>query len=177
MLRGQRAKPERVEADEACRVLLVIGAAVILEGDERVAVERLRALAAGDDDVALVELQAHRALDVLLAPVDGRLQHLTLRAEPEAVVDELGVFRDEAVLQVCRLAVERDRLDGAVRGEQDGAAVTEGVAQRLLVEVHAPLEGGLHRAEEAGHAALRVVRLEKAAAQHRREGERDEARH
>ena len=42
--RRQRAQPQRVEADEAGGVLLVVGAAVVLEGDQRVRVERLRRL-------------------------------------------------------------------------------------------------------------------------------------
>ena len=54
--------------------------------------------------------------------VDHRLQHLALGREPEAVIDELGIFRDEAVLQMRGLAVERQRLDGAVGDGEDGAA-------------------------------------------------------
>ena len=59
---------------------------------------------------------------MLLALVDQRLQHLALGREPEAVVDQLGVARHQLVLEVRGAAVERDRFDGAVRGEQDGAA-------------------------------------------------------
>ena len=58
----------------------------------------------------------------VLALVDQRLQHLALGREPEAVVDQLGVARHELVLEVGSTAVERDALDRAVRGEQDGAA-------------------------------------------------------
>ena len=47
---------------------------------------------------------------------------LPLGREPVAVVDHLGVARDERVAQVQHLAVERQRLDGAVRGVQDRAA-------------------------------------------------------
>src|SRR5947207_2459678 len=43
--RGEGAQAEGVEADEAGGVLLVIGAAVVLEGHQGVGVERLRALA------------------------------------------------------------------------------------------------------------------------------------
>ena len=42
--------------------------------------------------------------------------------EPEAVIDELGIFRDEAVLEMRGLAVERQRLHGAVGDGEDGAA-------------------------------------------------------
>ena len=118
----QRPQPQRVEPDEPLGVLLVVGALVVLEGDEAGRIERLGALAPGDDDVALVELEAHVALDMLLALVDQRLQHLALGREPEAVVDQLGVARHQLVLEMAGAAVERDRFDGPVRGEQDRAA-------------------------------------------------------
>ena len=44
--RRQRPQPQRIQADEARRILLVIGAAVILEGHQRILVKRLRRLAA-----------------------------------------------------------------------------------------------------------------------------------
>ena len=119
---AERAQPQRVEPDEALGVLLVVGALVVLEGDERRRIERVRALAAGHHHVALVELEPHLALDVLLALVDQRLQHLALGREPEAVVDQLGVARHQLVLEMRRAAVERDRLDAAMRRQQDGAA-------------------------------------------------------
>ena len=59
---------------------------------------------------------------MFLALVDCRLKHLALGREPEAVVDEARVFRHQFVLEVHRAAVERDALDAAVRGEQDGPA-------------------------------------------------------
>ena len=60
LARRERAQPQRVEADEALGVLLVVGAAIVLEGHQRVRIERFRRFAAGDDDVALVELQPDR---------------------------------------------------------------------------------------------------------------------
>src|SRR3546814_13479677 len=55
---AQQAQAERVELDEARRVALVIGARIVLEGHDLLAVERIRRLAADDMDAALVELQA-----------------------------------------------------------------------------------------------------------------------
>ena len=57
---GEGPEPEGVEPDEAGGVLLVICAAVVLEGDEGVGIEGFGALAPGDDGIALVELQANR---------------------------------------------------------------------------------------------------------------------
>ena len=54
--------------------------------------------------------------------VDGGLEHLALGREPEAVVDQVGVFDRQLVLQMHGPAVEGDRLDAAVGGQQDGAA-------------------------------------------------------
>src|SRR5690606_18361924 len=39
--RRQRAQPKRIQPDEPFRILLVVGATVVLEGDEIVAIERL----------------------------------------------------------------------------------------------------------------------------------------
>src|SRR6478752_4742444 len=119
---AERAQPQRVEPDEALGVLLVVGALVVLEGDERRGIQRLPAFPAGHHHIALVEFEPHLALDVFLALVDQRLQHLALRREPEAVVDQLGVARHQVVLEMRRAAIERDRLDGAMRREQDRAA-------------------------------------------------------
>ena len=44
----QRAQAEGVQLDEALRVLLIVGAAIILEGDEVLRVERIGRGAAGD---------------------------------------------------------------------------------------------------------------------------------
>src|SRR5665648_1269378 len=85
-------------------------------------VERFRAGAADDDDIALIELEPDLAFDVFLALVHQRLQHLALRREPEAVIDELRIARHQRVFEVHRLAVEREGLHGAVRGIKNGAA-------------------------------------------------------
>src|SRR5262245_64344775 len=97
---AEQAQAERVELDEALGVLLVVSAGIVLERDHLVRVERFRARPADDDDIALVELERDLALDILLALVDKRLQHLPLRREPEAVIDELGVAGHQAVFQM-----------------------------------------------------------------------------
>src|SRR5262245_53198916 len=118
----QQAQAQGVELDEARRVALVVGSLVLLERDVREAVEALRRFSADHGGVALVELHPDRALDMLLALVDQRLQHLALRREPEAVVDQLGIARHDLVLEMHRAAVEGDALDPAMGVVQDGAA-------------------------------------------------------
>src|SRR5208282_800870 len=86
------------------------------------AVEALRRPPADDSGRTLVELEPHHPLDILLALVDQRLQHLALGREPEAVVDQLGVARHQLVLQMRGTAVEGQALDPAMRRLQDGAA-------------------------------------------------------
>src|SRR5262245_24295124 len=88
----QRAQPERVEADEAGGIAMIVRNLAFLERDEVLVVERIGALATDHRDRALVELERDRAGDELLAPIDRGLQHLALGREPEAVVDQLGVF-------------------------------------------------------------------------------------
>src|SRR3990170_5862138 len=54
---AQQPQAQRVELDEAFGVLLVVGAFIVLEGDDLVGVERFRALPADDHDIALIELE------------------------------------------------------------------------------------------------------------------------
>src|SRR5258708_11279303 len=54
---AERAQPQGVEFDEARGVTVVVGDRAFLEGDEILIVQRILALAAYHDDVALVEFQ------------------------------------------------------------------------------------------------------------------------
>src|SRR5690606_8105191 len=82
--RGKRPQAQRIELDEACGVLLVVSALIVLEGDELVGIERLRRLAADHHHIALVELERDFAFDMALAVIDCGLQHFAFRREPEA---------------------------------------------------------------------------------------------
>lgn len=53
---------------------------------------------------------------------DEGLDGEALGGEPEAVVDELGVFGDEGVAGLLELAVDDEGFEVAVGGEEDGAA-------------------------------------------------------
>ena len=106
--------------------------------------ESVLRVAADDDHVALVQLDAHPAVDVGLRMVDQRLQRLALRAPPVAVVDQAGVARHQVVLEVRHFAIQRDRLDGAVRLQHDGAAGSFVAAARLHADVAV-----LHQVEAA----------------------------
>src|SRR5207244_6791464 len=134
---------ERVEVDEALRVALLVHG-IRLERRAVLAVERLRGPAPGYRDVALVELEAHGAGDVTLALVHERLQRSSLRREPEAVVDHLGIPRDEGVTEVEHLTVEGERLQRAPRDVEDRAAGRLVHTARLhpdepvLDEIHPP---------------------------------------
>src|SRR5580700_3802016 len=141
--RLREPQPERIELDEALGVALVVDL-VLLEGDVCEAIEALRRFAPDHAGEALVELEAHGALDAVLALVDHRLQHQPLRREPEPVVDELGIARHELVLEVRRAAIEGDALDAAMR------CVHERAAGRLVdaARLHAD-ETVLHEIEAA----------------------------
>src|SRR5690606_36856637 len=97
---AQHAQAQGVQLDEALSVVVVIGLDAFLEGHQVLIVQALVALAADDGDIALVELDPHHARDLGLGVVDGGLQHLALGREPEAVVDQVGVFDRQFVLQV-----------------------------------------------------------------------------
>ena len=87
-------------------------------GGEGVVVERVRAPPTGDLARAGREPQAHLAGDVALGLVDEGVERLLERAEPEAVVDELGVAGLEAGLLPLHVALEADPLEVAVGQDQ-----------------------------------------------------------
>src|SRR5262249_42401 len=72
--------------------------------------------------IALVELERHPAGDKFLALVDRRLQHFPLGRKPEAVINKFRIFRHQFVFEMCGAAIERDRFDPPVGGEQYRAA-------------------------------------------------------
>src|SRR3546814_4671933 len=76
---GLDPQPQRVEADEAGGVALVVAARPFLEGDEILVIERQRTLPADHRGVALVKLHSDGAAHMLLALVDQRLPHLADR--------------------------------------------------------------------------------------------------
>ncbi len=123
---------------------MVVGHRALLEGHQVLVVQRIGAGAADHGDVALVELHLDLAGDHGLGIVDGRLQHLALGREPEAVVDQRGVLRHQLVLQVHGPAVERDGFHAPVGGEQDRAAGGLVDAARLHAD-----EAVLHQVQAA----------------------------
>src|SRR3990167_1967769 len=116
------AHAQGVELDKSTGVGLVVRAAIFFEGGDIGVEQRVIGLAPRDDHVALVQFHAHHAVHVGLGGVDHLLQHQTLRAPPETVVDQAGVFGHQLVFQVSDFAVQGDRLDGAMALEHDGAA-------------------------------------------------------
>src|SRR5262249_55243822 len=72
--------------------------------------------------IALVELEPDCPGDIALRLVNGGLQHGSLGGEPEAVIDQLGVFGDETIANVHHLAIQGNRLQGPMRDVQHSAA-------------------------------------------------------
>src|SRR5438876_353659 len=76
---GFDAHAQGIEFDETLGVLLIVRALVVFEGcDRRVEQRTGLRIAAGYDHVALVELEAHRAVHGRLRRVDHRLQQTSL---------------------------------------------------------------------------------------------------
>jgi hypothetical protein len=76
-----------------------------------------------DDDVSLDEREPDYSIDGLLARLQAAHDELPLRAEPEAVVQDLAQLgRHEAVPERTDVAVEREALEVHVSLAQDGRA-------------------------------------------------------
>ena len=99
---------------------VVVECILAVVGGERPVVERGLSLAARDGGGTALEPDAHLAADEALGA--GRVggEVLVVGAEPEAVVDELGVFGSDLPLQLQLLLREGHRLEGTVGGEEDG---------------------------------------------------------
>ena len=77
---------------------MIVRRSVAFHGGDFWIVEALRASAADSDDVAFVKFQPDDASHVALRFGDERLERFALGREPEAVVNELAVFRARASL-------------------------------------------------------------------------------
>src|SRR5208283_425065 len=119
---GERAQPQGVELDEARCVAMVISARAFLEGHEILVIEGVSARTANDESRALEKFQTHPAGDELLATVNEGLQHFALRRKPKSIVDDLGIFWHQLVLEMRGTAIERDLLNPAMRVIKDRAA-------------------------------------------------------
>ena len=65
-------------------------------------------LAFVDQDIALIELQRYFPGDVLGGLLDECQQGVHFRAEPEAVINQLGDFGRQPVSQVNKISIEGD---------------------------------------------------------------------
>ena len=91
-------------------------------GGQAVVVEAVRAdRRPSTSQRARRQVQPHLAGDVALALGDEGVERLLERAEPQPVVDELGVARLEPGLLALQVALEADPLEVAV-GEDQGQA-------------------------------------------------------
>src|SRR6202008_3436516 len=98
--RRERPQSQGVELDEAARVAVIIGDRAFLQSDELLVVKREWAFASDGPGGAFIKLERPAAGDGPLTLVDQRLEHLALRREPEAVVDELGISRHDLILEM-----------------------------------------------------------------------------
>ena len=85
-------------------------------------IQRIGRLAPHHACHALVEFQPDSAVDLLLAEVARGLQHLTLRAEPQPVINQFRIARHQFVLQMRGSTIERDLLYPAMGPGVDLAA-------------------------------------------------------
>src|SRR5690606_18846019 len=119
--RGPGLDVQAPQADEADAVLVAEPVAAVV-GRERVVVEAVVAPATRHLARARRQVQAHVPGDEALALVDEGVERLLERAEPQAVVDQLGVAGLEPELLALQVALEADRLEVGVRHDQRQAA-------------------------------------------------------
>src|SRR5450759_207408 len=171
-LRGQAE-----EADESGRVGRRVAAHV--ERREVRRIERVGRRAADDGRRALEELERDVAGHGRHQRVHERVQRLAERREPLAEVEELGIAGGELFLLVDDVAVERERLEGAERHDEERAARRLVDAARLdsdqpvLDDVHAtdavPATDLVELLDERHRRELLAVHRDR---QPRREGDR-----
>ncbi len=157
----------------------LVGGLALAVGFERdrdaAAVHRRVEVARADEghDRLDVGVLAHDVGDLALQ-LDHALEGHVLRSLGEDEQLARILARQEALGR----AREQDAGRHADREERHerGALVREHAAQRRGVQVAPGVEAALEGHVQAAVAPVRVVRLEDAAAHHRREGERDEAR-
>lgn len=121
ILQGADAVREAVEANETSGVALLIDV-VFAERHEAFVVERERARAAGDNDVAFVQLQRDIARDAFLRDVHKCVVRFTFGGPPAAFVHQVGVARGDGVFRGEGAAVERELFELAVGGVEQRAA-------------------------------------------------------
>ncbi len=114
---------QRIQRDEAGGVVLVVGLFLAaFHGGDGFGVHAVRGAAAGLHDVAFVEFQFYFTGNFFLGFGDEGLDGFAFWGEPETVVNELRVFRDEGIADVHGFAIDDEGFEVAVSGEEDGAA-------------------------------------------------------
>ena len=119
---GSNAQTQGVEFDKTACISLVVSAVVVFKSRNFGVKQAVWAAAAHHGDAALEQFQFNRAIDGGLRFVDQLLQQFTLWAEPETVVDHAGIARHQIVFERQHFAVQRDRFNRAVAGQQNRAA-------------------------------------------------------
>ena len=97
--RRQTPQPQRIELDKTFRVALVVGAGIVLEGDQILRIERVGAVPSHDDDVALVELESphqfrRTASSVFVQAVFARVQPVLPRCFKLDYIFSVEIGRD-----------------------------------------------------------------------------------
>ena len=91
---------QRIQSNKCCRITLFVSRSVGFHGGNARIVKALRTFAAGDDNVALVQLQPNDTSHVTLRFGDEHLERFAFGRKPKAVENELAVFRKEGVARL-----------------------------------------------------------------------------
>ena len=113
---------KRIETDEAGGIVLIVGFfGSAFHGSHLFTVKAVWRAASRGHGLAFVELETDFSTDLCLRVVDHGLEGIAFWCEPEAVVNELCILRNEAIPDGHDLAVQGEGLKVAVSVQEDGA--------------------------------------------------------
>src|SRR5258708_30951178 len=88
-------------------------------------------LPAYNRDIPFLQRKGHRAGHLFLSALDEGIESLTQRREPEAEINQFGIFQSDVLLKMRDIAFEAQCLQLAVRRNQQRASRSFVTAARL----------------------------------------------
>src|SRR6266852_8759361 len=117
---GTHRYRQREQVDETFGIFGIVAAHS--EAGEIGAIEGERRNALGYGERAFPKFEAYGAGNALLGDAEKSIERGAQRREPQAVIYEFGVTQRERLLKVRGFAIDGERFEFAVRGDQQRAA-------------------------------------------------------
>ncbi len=152
-----------IEGDEAGGVVLVVSFFLsAFHSSNCFIVKSVHAAATGVDDISFVKFDSYFTGNFFLSAIDEGLNRFAFRRKPEAIIDELGIFGDEAITHVLGFAINDESLEVLMSGEEDGSAgrfvdATRFHANKAVFDdVNSPNSVSSAKEVENSHDAIRI---------------------